>query len=238
MEKRKEGIKEFWKKIWNEHAESKNMFVQIGRSSYTPLEFFLMVKDISNALKFEKNDIVLDAGGGAAWISIAISPFAGKIYLFDYADKMMEKAKENIKHFDNIIEAYVDDIEFMGKTKGLGIAFDKIIISSVLQYFSSYDSIRKILRNIFEVLKNNGKAIVTHNPNIAKKKAHIKSYHCLNWDSKRIQKALEMEEKRFWMDIKKIKEIASKIGFTKCCEVPINSNLWQSTHMFDFLLQK
>jgi len=31
---------DFWNKFWNEHAGSNNMFVQMGRSSYTPLEFF------------------------------------------------------------------------------------------------------------------------------------------------------------------------------------------------------
>jgi len=61
------NIRNFWKTLWNEHADSDNMFVQIGRSNYTPLEFFLMIRDICKGLNLEKTDIVLDIGGGG-WL--------------------------------------------------------------------------------------------------------------------------------------------------------------------------
>jgi hypothetical protein len=55
-----DNVREFWRKVWNEKALSDNMFFQIGRSNYTPLEFLLMVRDIVNSLKPEKeNDFVV-----------------------------------------------------------------------------------------------------------------------------------------------------------------------------------
>ena len=83
-----------------------------------------------------------------------------------------------------------------------------------------------------------GMAVVTHNPDIRKKEQHIDSYSRLNWDTERIKKGLEMEKKRFWLDVDIIKKIASEIGFSKCYETPINPKLWQSTHMFDFVVEK
>ena len=80
------NMKETWRDMWDEIVKSDNMFVQIGRRSYSTLDFFLMIKDICNSLDFDKNDIVLDVGGGVGWTAIAISPFVKKIILFDFSN--------------------------------------------------------------------------------------------------------------------------------------------------------
>lgn len=227
-----DNIRNFWKKLWNEYAESDNMFIQSGRSSYTPLEFFLMIRDICKGLNLERNDIVLDVGGGAGWISMCISPFVKEILLFDYAEKMLEKANELTSYFGNICVIY-DDILSMEKVKDR--KYNKVIVGSVLQYLEDYSQIEIALYNIYNVMLPKGIAIFTHNPDVRKKEAHIKSYNRLNWNKERIKRSLEMEEKRFWLGINKIKQISFKAGFSKCYEIPINSKLWQSTHMFDFV---
>lgn len=229
-----DNIRNFWKRLWNECADSDNMFVQIGRSSYTPLEFFLMIRDICKGLNLEKTDIVLDVGGGCGWVSIYISPFVKEIVLFDYAEKMVEKASKSTSYFDNIHVTH-DDILSMKKVKDR--KYNKVIVSSVLQYLEDYSQIEIALCNTYSIMLSKGIAIFSHNPDVRKKEAHIKSYSKVNWDKEKIKQALEMEEKRLWLDIKKIKEIASKIGFSRCYEVPINPNLWQSTHMFDFIVE-
>jgi predicted TPR repeat methyltransferase len=230
-----ENLKEYWKTLWNERAESNNIFVQTGRSSYTPIEFFLMIRDIGKALNFEKEDIVLDAGGGAGWISACISPFVKEITLFDYAEEMVSKARELSVHFSNIRVEH-DDICLMEKVKDK--KYKKVIVSSILQYLEDYGKLETSLYNIHSVMLPKGKALFTHNPDMRKKETHITSYNRLNWSKERIKQALEMEQKRLWLDISKIKKIASKIGFSKCYKVPINPELWQSTHMFDFVVEK
>lgn len=230
-----ENLKEFWKASWNELAGSNNMFVQTGRSSYTSLEFFLMIGDICKELNLEKEDIVLDAGGGAGWISMCISPFVKQIVLFDYAEEMINKARKLIIHFGNI-RAEHDDVCFMEKVRDK--KYKKVIVGSVLQYLENYGQVETSLHNIHSVMLPTGKAIFTHNPDIRKKEAHIHSYNRLNWSQDKMKEALETEQKRFWLDMNKIKEIASKVGFSGCYEVPINPKLWQSTHMFDFVVEK
>lgn len=228
------SIREFWKELWNEKAVHENMFIQIGRSSYTPSDFFLMVKDICNSLDINRDDIVLDAGGGAGWLSMCIAPFVKEIVLFDYAEGMVEKARELTASFGNIRAEY-DDLLFMGK---VGNGYTKVIVSSVLQYLESHDQVKTALSNIYNVMTPNGSAIFTHNPDLRKREAHIKSYEHLDWNKKKIKHALKMEEKRLWLDIERIQRIASKIGFSDFYEVPINPKLWQSTHMFDFVVVK
>jgi ubiquinone/menaquinone biosynthesis C-methylase UbiE len=214
---------------------SDNMFVQIGRSSYTPLEFFLMVKDIAKALELRNEDVLLDAGGGVGWISISISPFVKEITLFDYAEEMVNKAREATNHWGNM-RVFLDDLLSMEKVKDR--KYNKVIVGSVLQYLENYEQVEKALSNIYDVMSPNARVLLTHNPDIRKKAAHIRSYDRLDWSKERLQKALQTEEMRLWLDIELLKDIASRIGFSKCHETPINPKLWQSTHMFDLLMEK
>jgi protein-L-isoaspartate O-methyltransferase len=91
-----------FKNHFSELAQSENIFVQMGNSSCSMQNFFVLVKNVVEPLDIQKNDIVLDAAGGAGWYSIALSPFVKQIFLFDYVDKLIEKAKENILPFSNI----------------------------------------------------------------------------------------------------------------------------------------
>ena len=226
---------EFWKKHWVETSKSDNMFVQMGKSSYTAVDFFLTIDDIVRYMKFNETDTLLDAGGGAGWVSLSIAPYVKEAFVFDYSEELVEKAKVNILNFHNI-QAYVDDLLLFKNTKAC--KFSKIIVGSVLQYFDNYEQIERIFQNLYAALSSGGKAILTLNPDFDLKSAHIASYERLNWDKDRILKSLEIEEKRMWLKVERLDEIASKIGFSKFYTTPISQNLWHSTHMFNYMLEK
>ncbi|MDP4093177.1 MAG: class I SAM-dependent methyltransferase [Bacillota bacterium] len=229
------NVQEFWRNMWNEHAESDSMFVQMGCSSYTPFEYFLTQKDIVDALQFQRDDMVLDAGSGVGWTSMYLSPFVKEIMIFDYAENMIEKAKRKIEHFGNI-SAVRDDILLMNNIKGR--YFNKVIVNSVLQYLENYKQVQTALSNIFSVMSQSSMALFSRNPDMGRKKDHIESYSRLNWDNERIARSLEFEEKRLWLDFNLVKDLALETGFKKCYKVDINPTLWQSTHMFDFVVVK
>ena len=44
--------------------------------------------------------------------------------------------------------------------------------------------------------------------------------------------------KRLWNEHADSDNIFVRVGFSKCYEIPINSKLWQSTHMFDLVGEK
>ena len=229
------NLQDYWRNAWNKAANSENMFVQMGRSSYTPVEFFLTIEEINKNLELNKNDSLLDAGGGAGWISLSVAPFVKEVYLFDYAQEMAVRAIENTKNFSNI-KAYQDDLLTLENTKNK--KFTKIIVGSVLQYFETYEQIETIFRNLSAVTQTNGLILFTLNPDLEKKQAHIESYKNLNWEKERIEKSLEIEEKRFWLSRIELDKISAKTGFKNIQEIPVNENLWHSTHMFNYLIQK
>jgi len=231
----KENLRGFWKTLWNEKAKSDNVFVQAGRSSYSPLDFFLMMRDINRVLQLAKQDVVLDAGGGSGLVTMCIAPFVKEVTLFDYAEKMVDRAKQCSEDFDNIRVRH-DNILSMGKVRDR--QYTKVIVGSVLQYLEDYGQIKISLCNAYKIIASGGTALFTHNPDIRKKEKYIDSYKYLNWDKQRIKQSLEWEERRLWLDIERIKEISSQIGFSICDEVSVNPKLFESTYMFSFMIKK
>jgi len=224
-----------WKQFWNNKSTEENIFNQIGNSTETFVDFFINLKDIVPYLNLNDDDIVLDAGGGNGMISMALSPYVKEITMFDFSEGMVLKAKENTKHFNNI-KVFQDDILAMNNIKKNN--YTKVVIGSVFQYLKDYEEVKKVLFNIYSIMNINSKMICTFNPDIRKKSEHIKSYDRLKWEPKKIKKSLEIEENRLWTDLNIIEEIAIELGFRKCYETKINSKIWQSTHMYNFVLEK
>ena len=223
--------KDYWKTFWNAHAMSDDNY---GRDTWSFADFYILINDVVTALDLKKSDIVLDAGGGAGRMSIAISPFVKKITLFDFGNDIVEKARKETRFLKNI-EVLKDDICIFGNiTSG----YTKAIVGSVLQYLNDYKDVEIILTNLFNVLRKEGRVVFTHNPDLSKKDQHIESYKRLAWDKERIEKSLAIEEQRLWIDKEKFVKISRKVGFSKSHECPINPILWQSTHMFDWLVIK
>jgi len=234
-EEKIDNVREFWKTLWNERAESDDIFEQAGRSSCTPLDFFVLIHGISKTLELGKEDVVLDAGGGTGSISMCISPFVKEVTLFDYAEKLVNKAKESTAHFNNIRVMH-DDLISMDKVGDK--KYTKVIVGSVIQYLEGIEQVETSMRHIYDVMLPGSIAVFIQNPDIRKQEAHINSYSRLGWDEERIQKSLEWEKKRLWFDIDEIRKIAKRAGFAECEEVPINPKLWESTYMFDFKVKK
>jgi len=227
-----------WLQAWQNSANLDDAFCTMGRSSYSISDYFKYLSDIAKGLGQIKNtDRLLDMAGGAGYIAMYFSPLFSKVDSFDYAPAMIEKSKKECQGFENI-NVYVDNLLDLSETKRKAHCYEKIILGGALQYFDDYDDIEKILLHLFNVLKPNGQCIATHNTDLMLKQAHIDSYQRLDWSQDKIEHALIAEEDRFWLDFSKVKKIALALGFKNCQQSKIHADLFQSTHMFDFILTK
>lgn len=227
--------KEMWREMWDDSAQTKDAFGQMGRSNFTMQAFFILVKDIIKGLEFEKTDTVLDIGCASGWVSLYIAPLVKEVVMCDYAENMVSNAIENSKFHDNV-KVFRDDILTL---KNVGVyQYDKIIVGSVLQYLEDKNQIYTAIENMYKVLKPGGKALLTQNPDLRRKEAHIKSYDRLDWDEERLKKGLEIEALRLWLDVDEMIEMAKKIGFREGVEQKGDESLWQSNHMFNVMLIK
>ena len=227
-----------WQEYWDKKAE-KGDFDSMGRSGSSFKDLFIYVDSICRAFNdINRNDVVLDLGGGRGYISMALSPFVKCIALTDFSNKMVEIALSETSVFDNI-EVFRDGLPSIENIKLKLMEFSKIIVGSVIQYLDDYDAIERSFFNLFNVLKDGGKLLVTHNPDILKKDSFIESYNQLDWAKEKIATAINFEKNdRFWIEYNTLEKTAKSIGFSKCCKVAIPSSLFQSTHMFDLLLIK
>jgi ubiquinone/menaquinone biosynthesis C-methylase UbiE len=217
-----------WKSLWDTKAQTENYFTQTGRgNSFTLYQFLLYIQDVQNALRLCKTDNLLDCGGGPGWVSMHLAPFVNSVIMFDYSEEMVKKAKENTKHFN--ISVFQEDILCM-KTFYYG-RYNKILVSSVLQYLANIDEVRQALQNVYNIMEPGGIALFTHNPDLSKKESHIASMP-------QTEESLQQENSRLWINPQEMMYISLKVGFSECLIKQINPLIWQSSHMVDYLCIK
>lgn len=226
-----------WHKFW-ENKSNEDLISSTGKTSTRKQDFFVYVSDIIKNLDgINKEDIILDIGGSTGYLTFCLSPLVKEIYSFDFSNKMVNKSNK-LNQNNNNTYIYQDNIIFMKKTLAKKKVFSKIIIGSVLQYLENYNQIESVFKNLSKVSSKKTKILFTHNPEINKKKLFLKSYTKLNWPKKKILKSLDIEEKRLWLNFKKIKYIAKKCGFKEIRKLDISKFFFQSSHMFDFTIMK
>jgi len=227
-----------WKEHWNKKSDE-NDFSSMGRDAYSTLELFIYIKSICKAFeRFNENDTLLDVGGGKGFLSMAISPYVKSITLIDFSDAMIKKASVLTKEFQNI-HVYEDKLPCLEKIQYQKKLFPKILVGSVIQYLNNYNDIESSFFNLSKVCEENGKILFTHNPDILKKELFINSYNGLNWPKHKLQKAINFEKNdRFWLDYEILKDLAFATGYKKCEKISVPPKLFQSSHMFDFILSK
>ena len=83
-----------WKSYWDNKSEC-GPLISTGRSGSSISDLHLYLSNtISSLGGVNKKDTILDAGAGAGYISMMLSPRVKKIYLCDYSKKMIKKAKQ------------------------------------------------------------------------------------------------------------------------------------------------
>ena len=223
--------RQFWLDMWNQRAVDDTMY---GRDTWRFVDFCLLLRDITRAVGFTADDTVLDAGGGTGAVAMALSPFVRQITLFDIGTQVVAKARENTAPFGNI-EVFEDDLMAM---RNITRTYTRIIVGSVIQYLDSYEDLGRALAQVGQCLEPGGKAMLTHNPDLSKRDDHIASYQRLKWEPSRLRAGLEIEERRFWVDKSRLSAMATDLGFKHSYETPVHPSLWQSTHMFDWVLER
>jgi SAM-dependent methyltransferase len=229
-----------WNLFWSEKAQE-NFIKSTGRSDENIFEIFFYVYSLCKILKLNKNDIILDAGGGNGMVAFLLSRFVKKIYTFDNSKSLIMKSRLLNKYNKNTI-VYVDDIVNLNKTIRYKQIFTKVIIGSVYQYLKNYNEIKKSLGLMYKICSNDSILFSSLNPDLDKKKLHLKTYEndklIKKIGIKRLKKSLFFETKRFWITKSKFSKIASSQGWQNARVFKINKMFFQSSHMFDIRLEK
>ena len=101
----------------------------------------------------EKEDEVLECACGTGIFSRKIAPRCKRLTATDLAPRMLDKARDNCKSFDNIIfeEAYIMDLKYEDNS------FDKVVAANVIHLVSDSS---KAIAEFKRVLKPGGLLII------------------------------------------------------------------------------
>lgn len=146
-------------KISEKVALVKNVFDNVA-SSYDLMNDLMSIgthrlwkKDLVNMIDPQKEDVILDVGGGTGDISIALAEKAKKVYCLDINEKMLAVGKE--KALNN---GYVSSIEFIcadaQNTPIATASIDKYTTSFCIRNVAD---INLALNDSYRVLKKGGK---------------------------------------------------------------------------------
>ena len=92
-----------WQEYWGK-KEDEDDLASMGYSESSFKDLFIYVDSICRAFgDINKNDVLLDLGGGGGYISMALSPFVKCIAFADFSNKMVKKALSETSTFENII---------------------------------------------------------------------------------------------------------------------------------------
>jgi protein-L-isoaspartate O-methyltransferase len=216
-----------WLNLWQTKATAPDFLTQTGRgNSFDFAKFLLYMTDVNNALQLTKTDNLLDIGGATGYITLWLSAFVNSVTMFDYSNKMIDKAIELTTGCPNVT-VFQDDILTMAKVQR---TFNKVLVGSILQYLANMDEVRIALQNIYNVMSPGGRCLLTHNPDASKKESHIASMP-------QTEESLRQENERLWIDPSEMWSLTREVGF-ESYRPHINPLIWQSTHMFDILVTK
>ena len=108
--------------------------------------------DIVNSVNFEKEDVVLDFGGGTGAVSDSLCPLVDKVFCVDISQEMLNKNKP----IDN---KYLISWDLSNKQLFDDCIFDKIVARMAFHHIT-YNT-QKSMDQCYKMLKHGGKMIVS-----------------------------------------------------------------------------
>lgn len=189
---------------------------------------------IRKTLRLAKADSVVDVGGAGGLFAERLSKYVEKVTLTDRSPELVAAAQNNLKSSMNI-NFMVSDIT----SQGLGLTFDKILMSGVTPAFKSQPALQAAIHNLVSALNPGGRCLVSNNYDISSAEMSVKhafekaAQEPLRW----LYKTMFIAENLFWIDIPLLESMIREldVGSFKI----LNMRLGQDKRrMFDLLITK
>jgi len=224
----------FWADWWdNKISISKNNYEATARGSSPEIEFFWTIHHIATKLELNSNDVLLDAACGTGIMALLLAPFVEHIDGFDFSEKAIEIAHNNIGDIGNVTL----DVGLLTNIKTPSERYTKVLSHGSIQYLGEMIDVERCLREFYRVMKPGGRALLGNNPD----KNHRQDYlDAVVKDKSKIddrEKQDKFLNNIVWFDREEFVRLAESIGF-KAWIVEIPSVIFQSLYMFDLLLVK
>ena len=219
---------DYWRKTWESKAQEPD-FSASGRSSGDAGQLFALLADAFRALHPLPSDTLLDLGCGIGLLSWHIAPYVQRVIGVDFASPLLVRARARVPNA-KFIAADVLQLPFADRSLSL------ILVSSVLQYLDSDESVATALRELRRIAAPGARVFASGNPDKRKKQEYIAGIDRLELPKERKEIIRERNEKAFWICPDTLGGLAYEAGWKS--EVrDISPLVWQSHYMFDLFLE-
>lgn len=226
-----------WKAYWNDKARnSDNPFLQVVRISSkkhvdAKASLSFIISHISNVLKIEKHDTLLDLCCGNGLLTEQFSSKCKYVYGIDFSPVLLETARK----FHNPPKVQYIEANALNFTTKFKEQVEKIILYFSFQYFDSYSQGEKVIMEMTRALKPGGLILIGDIPD----RQHLWEFYNTLPDKLRYykNKLLEKNEMgKFW----------SKAELDKICKdnhfvgthIKQPESLPYSNYRFDYRIEK
>lgn len=158
--------------FFNQLASGMNAYLNTGRPFSLDFQVYRRTfDDIDRKLGFQKEDRVLDLGGGCGQIAKYIAAKTAEVVLVDGAKNALAIARKNLCHQANVRCQLVDiTILPLPFTDNY---FNRVVCYSVVHYLNDFDEFRSLVIELLRVVKPGGKILIGEIPLSDKSKAYF-----------------------------------------------------------------
>ncbi len=135
------------KELWRKRAQRYNNLEWVKKSNV--LQAFMLVGN------FDKDHVVLDAGCGTGKVLGTVAPYVKEVHGVDISEEMLSQI--DLSSIPNA-KVSVGDIGNLDYPDNF---FDRITVRLVLHHILDDDDLMRVLKELYRVLKPNGKIIVS-----------------------------------------------------------------------------
>lgn len=124
------------------------------------LEYIITFSEITKYIP--KGKRILDLGGGPGRYTIELAKVGYKMTLADLSPKLIEIAKEKATNISNIES--IDIVNALDLSRYTSESFDSVLLLGPLYHLTENEELEHVIKNIYSVLKPNGKIIASYIP--------------------------------------------------------------------------
>lgn len=229
---------DYFIELYQKKSLAENLLEQAGRGlEYDAKGLMLDFRGALEAIKVEKQHMVLDVGCANGLFDILLSACCKKLVCVEPVHELRQKAECNLNTFDNVdvVDGHASHIPLSAES------VDRVLMLQVLQLIPDSE-IMQVFAEVGRVMKNGARAAFCSIPNAHKRSEFLKDYiagvEAATHLSERQKKEIILRNERIsWYYPEKLIEICTSCGLAGSIK-NLSANHPNSAHRYHLVAAK
>ena len=206
---------DYFIELYQKKSLAENPLEQAGRGADFDIKGLMLdFQGALEAIKVEKQHIVLDVGCANGLFDIFLSACCKKLVCVEPVHELRQKAEYNLKTFDNVgvVDGHASNIPLSAES------VDRVLMLQVLQLIPDSE-VMQVFEEVERVMKNGARAAFCSIPNAHKRSEFLKDYisgieTAIHISERQKHEIISRNERASWYYPEKLIEICTSCGLT------------------------